>query len=311
VVDLADARRKETDMASSETAAGTDVEVVRANGIEITYETFGDPSGRPLVLVMGAGVQMLGWHEDLCQAFVDRGFFVVRFDNRDVGLSTHLHHVVPDVSGAAAGDLSSAAYTLEDMADDVAGLLDALGLDSAHVVGLSLGGFVAQTLAARHPARVRSLTSMMTAPVLPVDWQLVARGPATSREEYVQQALQMSRLMASPEYPADETWVTDIAGRAYDRAYDPAGRVRQLLALVASGDRTEVLRAIRVPTLVVHGEADPIVPVAGAGATAEAVADAELLVLPGMGHSLPRPLWPTIVDAIVRTADRAADATVR
>ncbi|MGY1700254.1 alpha/beta fold hydrolase [Geodermatophilus sp. SYSU D00766] len=299
-------------MATSETAAGTDVQIAQANGIEIAYETFGEPSARPLLLVMGANMQMIAWHEDLCQALVDRGFFVVRFDNRDAGLSTHLHDAVPDVRAAAAGDLSSAAYTLEDMADDVAGLLDALGLDSAHVAGASLGGMVAQTFAARHPDRVRSLTSIMSAPVLPVDWQAVeARRPANSREEYVEQVLQMFRLLGSPGYRGDEAWLADVAGRSYDRAHDPAGGLRQLLAVMASGDRTEQLRAIRVPTLVVHGEADPVVPVAGGRATAEAVADAELLVLEGMGHSLPRELWPTIVDAVVRTADRATDVTAR
>jgi len=286
-----------------------DAKVAQANGIDIAYETFGDPSARPLLLIMGAGLQMLAWPEDLCHAFVNRGFFVVRFDNRDAGLSTHLHDSVPDVRAAAAGDLTSAAYTLDDMADDVAGLLDALSLDSAHIGGVSLGGMVAQTLAARHPARVRSLTSLMSAPAQPVNWEAVeARLPATSREEYVEQALQMFRLIGSPGYRGDEAWLADVAGRSYDRAHDPAGGVRQLLAIAASGDRTEQLRAIRVPTLVVHGEADPVFPVASGRATAEAIADAELLVLPGMGHSLPRELWPTIVDAVVRTADRAADA---
>ncbi|MGR7026189.1 alpha/beta fold hydrolase [Geodermatophilus sp. URMC 62] len=288
------------------TEARPRVRTARANGIEIAYETFGDPSARPLLLVMGAGQQMLLWHEDLCQAFVDRGFFVVRFDNRDAGLSTHLHDAVPDVRAAAAGDLSSAAYTLEEMADDVAGLLDALRLPSAHVVGASLGGMVAQTLAVRHPGRVRSLTSIMAAPVVSVDWASVqSAGVATSRDEYVAQALQAARLFRSPGYPLDEQWLADVAGHSYDRAYDPAGRLRQLMAVVASGDRTEQLRSIRVPTLVVHGEDDPVVPVGGGRATAAAVPAAELLVLLGMGHGLPRELWPTIVDAVVRTADRA------
>jgi len=153
---------------------------------------------------------------------------------------------------------------------------------------------------------VRSLTSIMSAPAVSLDWQAVeARPRVASREEYVEQVLEMFRLIGSPGYPPDEAWLADVAGRSYDRAHDPAGGVRQLLAIAASGDRTEQLRSIRVPTLVVHGEADPVVPVAGGRATAEAVADAELLVLPGMGHSLPRELWPTIVDAVVRIADRA------
>ena len=296
-------------MATSRTAAGMDVKVAQANSIAIAYETFGDPSARPLLLIMGASLQMLAWPEDLCQAFVNRGFFVIRFDNRDAGLSTHLHDSVPDVRAAAAGDLTSAAYTLDDMADDAAGLLDALRLDSAHIVGISLGGMVAQTLAARHPSRVRSLTSMMSAPAQPVNWEAVeARQPATSREDYVEQALQMFRLIGSPGYRGDEAWLAEVAGQSYDRAYDPAGFVRQMLAVAASGDRTKLLREITVPTLVVHGEVDPVIPVTGGRATAEAIAGAELLVLAGMGHSLPRELWPTIVDAVVRTADRASDA---
>jgi pimeloyl-ACP methyl ester carboxylesterase len=285
------------------------VQTTPANGIHLAFETFGDPSGRPLVLIMGLGMQMLAWSEEACGALVDRGFFVVRFDNRDAGLSTHLHDAPPpDLRAALAGDVTSAAYTLEDMADDVAGLLDALGVDAAHVVGASLGGMIAQTLAVRHPDRVRSLVSIMSAPSLDLgeaDVAMMTVEPARTREEAVERTVQLFRVVGSPGYPLDEARIADIAGRSYDRAYDPAGGVRQRLAVHASGDRTEGLRGLRVPTLVVHGEADPLIPVAGGKATAEAIPDAELLVFPGMGHHLPPELWPDIADAIARTADRA------
>src|SRR3954451_12878505 len=288
------------------------VQTTPANGIELAYETFGQPSARPLLLIMGLGAQLIAWPEEVCTALVERGFFVVRFDNRDAGLSTHLHDApAPDLRAALSGDTSSAAYTLEDMADDVAGLLDALGLARAHLVGVSLGGMIAQTVAIRHPDRVSSLTSIIAAPSLPLDEAGVAMmsvEPARSREEAVERTVQLFRLVGSPGYPLDEDKIADVAGHSYDRAYDPAGGVRQRLAVHASGDRTAALRNVRVPTLVVHGEADLLVPVAGGKATAEAIPDAELLVLPGMGHDLPVELWPTIIDAIVRTADRAGSS---
>ena len=287
------------------------VQTTPANGIEIAYETFGGRGGRPLLLVMGLATQMLAWHEDLCALLVDRGFFVVRFDNRDVGLSTHLHDgPAPDILAALGGDVSSAAYRLEDCADDTVGLLDALGLDSAHVVGASMGGMIAQTVAVRHPARVRSLTSIMSTPSPRIGaptqeaMAVLLAAPATSRAEAVERALVSYRVIGSPGYPLDEEWLSGVAGEAYERAYDPVGVARQLLAIHASGDRTEGLRSLDVPTLVVHGEDDPLVQVEGGRATAAAVPGAELLVIPGMGHNLPRELWPQIVDAVVRVADR-------
>jgi pimeloyl-ACP methyl ester carboxylesterase len=288
------------------------VRTAQANGVELAYETIGDPAGRPLLLVMGLGTQMVSWHDDLCGLLAARGFHVVRFDNRDVGLSTHLHDAPPpDVLAALRGDLASASYRLEDMADDAAGLLDALDLPAAHVVGASMGGMIAQTLAFRHPDRVRSLTSIMSTPgprIGPPRQGAMAAllaAPATSRQEAVEQAVAAYRVIGSPGYPLDEAWLREVAGTAYDRGYDPKGVGRQLVAIQASGDRTEALRALRVPTLVVHGEDDPLVQVEGGRATAEAVPDAELLTFPGMGHNLPRELWGPIVDAITRTADRA------
>jgi pimeloyl-ACP methyl ester carboxylesterase len=291
------------------------VETTSANGITIAYETFGEPSQRPLLLVMGLGAQMLLWHEEFCAALADRGFFVIRYDNRDSGESTHFHDApAPDVFAAMGGDMSSASYTLEDMADDGVGLLDALGIDAAHVVGASMGGMIAQTIAIRHPERVLSLTSIMSTPSPqvgpPTDAAAAAllSPPASSREEAIERSVEISAVIGSPGYPADEEWGREVAGRSYDRGYDPVGVARQLVAIQASGDRTAALRGVRVPTLVVHGAADPLVQVAGGEATAAAVPDAELIVFDGMGHNLPRELWPAIVDAITRTADRADDA---
>ena len=281
--------------------------------VEIAYETFGGEGARPLLLVMGLATQMLAWHEDLCRELVSRGFFVVRFDNRDIGLSTHLHDAPPpDVMAALGGDTSSASYTLEDCADDTVGLLDGLGLTRpVHVVGASMGGMIAQTMAIRYPDRVASLTSIMSTPSpaigAPTQAAVAAlfAPPATNREEAVQRALATYRVIGSPGYPLDETWLSGVAGEAYDRAYDPLGVARQLLAIQASGDRTPALRELDLPTLVVHGEDDPLIQVDGGRATAAAVPGAELLVVPGMGHNLPRELWPQLVQAITAVADRA------
>lgn len=288
------------------------VQTVPANGIEIGYETFGSASGRPLLLVMGLGTQMLAWHDDLCADLVGRGFFVVRYDNRDIGLSTHLTDAPPpDVLAAFSGDFSSASYRLEDMADDAVGLLDALGIGTAHVVGVSMGGMIAQTLAIRHRQRLRSLTSIMSTPAPSIGaatgeaLAVLLAAPATSRQEAIERAIQTYAVIGSPGYPMDEPWLRQIAGQAYDRGYDPLGVGRQLVAIHASGDRSEALRRVRIPTLVVHGENDVLVQVAGGQATAAAIPDAELMVLPGMGHNLPRELWPTILGAIQALADRA------
>jgi len=290
-------------------SAGT----VPTGRVEIAYETFGEPTDRPLLLVMGLASQMLLWHEDLCRQLVARGFFVVRFDNRDIGLSTHLHDARPaNVLAAVMGDPSSASYTLEDLADDTVGLLDGLGLtDPVHVVGASMGGMIAQTIALRHRDRVASLTSIMSttgpgtgAPTAEATAVLLAP-PARSRDEAVERSVAAYRVIGSPGYPLDEQWQRQVAGEAYDRAYDPAGVARQLVAIYASGDRTAGLRRLDVPTLVVHGEDDPLVQVEGGRATAAAVPGAELLVVPGMGHNLPRALWPRLVDAIEALTDRA------
>ncbi len=275
-------------------------------GIEIAYETFGNPADPPVILVMGLATQMLGWPEGFCEALVDRGHFVVRFDNRDIGLSTHLHDAPPpDVMGAFAGDRSSASYLLSDMAGDTVGLLDALGLESAHLVGASMGGMIAQTVAIEHPERVRTLTSIMSttgdravgAATQEATGALLAP-PATTREEAIERAVSTYRVIGSPGFELDEAELRERAGRSFDRAHDPAGVGRQLVAILASGDRTPRLGDIRVPTLVIHGADDPLVGVSGGRATAAAIPDAELVVIDGMGHNLPAELWPRIADAI-------------
>jgi pimeloyl-ACP methyl ester carboxylesterase len=288
------------------------VRTTPANGITIAYETFGSPDGEPLLLVMGLATQMLGWDEGLCEQLVARGFFVVRFDNRDIGLSTHLDHAgAPDLAALLGGDVSSAAYRLEDMADDTAALIDALGLDSAHIAGASMGGMIAQSVAARHPSKVRSLTSIMSTPAHsiggPTEAAMAAllRPAATTREEAIERAVDTYRVIGSPGYPIDEHRIRAVAAESYDRAFDPAGTARQLAAIWASGDRRAAVSGIRCPTLVIHGEDDPLVQIDGGRVTAEVIEDAELVTFSGMGHDLPRALWPQLVDLIGELAERA------
>lgn len=284
---------------------------VAANGIEIAYETFGSPGERPLLLVMGLGTQMLAWHPELCSALTDAGFFVVRFDNRDVGLSTHLTGApVPNLMAGLMGDTSSAAYTLDDMADDGFGLLDAIGITGAHVVGASLGGMIAQTMAIRRPSRVLSLTSIMSTfdpmisnPRAEAQAALMSPPPA-SREQAVRRAIDVARLIGSPGYPPDAGWLTEAAGLMWDRGIDPRGVLRQTMAIYASGSREAALRSLAVPTVVIHGDSDPLINVSAGRATAAVIPEAELVVLPGMGHDLPRALWPAMVDAITKVAMR-------
>ncbi len=293
------------------------VRTVTANRISVAYETFGSPADEPLLLVMGLATQMLGWDEELCARLVENGYFVVRFDNRDVGLSTHLHAAgSPDLGAVLAGDTSAAPYTLEDMADDTAALITALGLGSAHVVGASMGGKIAQTLAARHPATVRSLTSIMSTPSPAIGAAteqaaaVLLRPAARGRDQAVDAAVETYQVIGSPGFPMDEQRLRAVAARSYDRGYDPAGTVRQFAAIWASGDRRSALTGVRVPTLVIHGEDDPLVQLDGGRATAEVIAGARLVTFPGMGHDLPRALWPQIVDLVAGLAD-AADRTRR
>jgi pimeloyl-ACP methyl ester carboxylesterase len=294
----------------------TGVQTTRVGEIELAHESFGSPEDTPLLLVMGLATQMIGWPDDFCRMLAERGLYVVRFDNRDIGLSTHLDSAgAPDVLAVMGGDHSRVAYRLADMAEDTAGLLDALGLDSAHVVGASMGGMIAQTLAIRHPERVRSLTSIMSttgdpavgAPAEAALGALLAP-PATDRQSAVQRAVDTYRVIGSPGFEFDEAGLRERAGLSFDRAYDPAGVARQLAAILASPDRTADLARVAVPTLVVHGEQDALVDVSGGRATAAAIPGAELLVVDGMGHDLPRAVWPQLVDRITALVDRVERA---
>lgn len=283
-------------------------------GIEVAYEQIGDPAAPPVLLIQGIAVQMLGWHEGFCTALAERGFHVIRFDNRDIGRSTHFDDAPePDLPAVLAGDLSSASYTLSDMAADAVGLLDALGIDSAHVVGASMGGYIAQTMAIEHPQRVRSLTSMSSTTgdrsvgqATPQTLKALFSGPpAVTRQEVMDRMVPAITIVGSPGYPSDAAEVAERAGRAYDRGYDPVGIARQAVASVASGDRTERLRRLDVSTLVVHGRDDVMCPLSGGLATAAAIPGAGLLVIDGMGHNLPRALWPELTARIAQFAERA------
>ncbi|MDQ6648786.1 MAG: alpha/beta fold hydrolase [Actinomycetota bacterium] len=288
--------------------------VAKVNGISICYETFGPADGVPLLLVMGLGVQMIAWEDDFCRGLADRGYFAIRFDNRDVGESTHLHDAPPpDVLAALhRKDMSSASYTLEDMADDSVGLLDELGIERAHLVGVSMGGMIAQTLAIRHPGRVASLTSVMSTPapaIGPPTREAMAalmQPPAESREQAIENSLRTADVIASPGFPRDDASIRDRAGRSYDRGFDPMGVGRQLLAIHASGDRSSALTGVTVPTVVVHGLDDPLVGVDGGRATAAAVPGSELVLIEGMAHDLPPGVWPRLYDAIDSAVRRAS-----
>jgi pimeloyl-ACP methyl ester carboxylesterase len=294
------------------TTTDNGIQRAQVGNIELAYETFGDRDDPPVLLIMGLATQMIGWPDEFCSGLVERGLFVVRFDNRDIGLSTHLDdRGAPDILSLLGGT-GSAPYPLADLADDSVGLLDALHLDSAHVVGASMGGMIAQLVAIRHPERVRSLTSIMSttgdpavgAPAEAAMGVLLAP-PAPDREAAIQRAVDTYRVIGSPGFEFDEQALRDRAALSYDRRYNPAGVARQLAAILTAPDRTADLGALDVPTLVVHGAADALVNVSGGRATAAAVPGAELLVLEGMGHDLPRALWPEITDRITALVERA------
>ena len=281
--------------------------------VEIVYETIGDPSDPALLLVMGLGTQLIHWDLELCQRFAERGFRVIRFDNRDAGLSTKVDAPVPNVMRAMAGFPIRAPYLLEDMANDSFGLLDHLELERAHVAGVSMGGMIAQTMAISRPERVLSLGSMMSTtgdrrvgtPKLRV-WSVLMRRAPDQRDAYIDHFVRVFRMIGSPGYPADEARTRELAGATFDRCHCPAGTARQLGAILASGSRTAALRRLELPTVVIHGKDDPLVPFRAGVATAKAIPGAELVAFPGMGHDLPRELWPQLTDALAKNAERAA-----
>ena len=282
----------------------------QANGIEIEYELIGPPEAEPLLLISGHGAQLVGYDDDFCEQLADRGFLVIRFDNRDVGLSTKMEGAPePDLFGAIAGDYSSAAYTLPDMADDAAGLLDFLEIPKAHIVGMSMGGMVAQWVAIRHPEKTLSLVAVMTMSgsrsagvPKPEAMEAIAGPAAETVDESVDQAVANYMRFHSPGYPPEEDRIRIREEKAHKRCWHPVGATRQLLAILASGDWTEQLSGITAPTFVIHGDADPIVQPDGGEAIAKAIPGAELMIIPGMAHDVPKPLWPTVFDAISRNA---------
>jgi pimeloyl-ACP methyl ester carboxylesterase len=282
-------------------------------GITLCYDEIGDAGGRPLLLVTGLGQQLHSWPLGFSRALAERGFRVVRFDNRDVGRSTHLDYRPPSVLAMLAGRIPARQYHLGDLARDTAGLLAALELPAAHVVGASMGGMIAQTLAAHYPDRVLTLTSIMsttgarrTGRPAASTWRLMLGRPPTTRQAAVDAAVAMFRHIGSHGFPFDEEAVRAIAGEAWDRDPTTAGVGRQLAGIIASGDRTEELRAITAPTLVVHGDRDRMVHPSGATATARAIPGARLVTIPGMGHDLPTGVWPRLVDLITDHATTPA-----
>lgn len=283
-----------------------------ANGIEIEYQTFGDVAGPPVLLVMGLGAQMISWNDEFCELLAGRGFRVVRYDNRDCGLSTWMDQAGPaDIAGALSGE-AVPAYTLDDMAADAVGLLDALGIGAAHVVGASMGGFIAQMIAINHPDRVLSLTSIMSGPAHPESVSPTPEAtailfvpPAATRDERVTQEMWIRKVLMGPADPFDEAVERARAERAIDRAYHPAGTARQFAAVLSSQPRLERLRGVAVPTLVIHGLADNLIPAENGRAVAAAVPGSRLVEIEGMGHDLPKRVWPQLLDEIEALSERA------
>lgn len=288
--------------------------------VTICAQRFGDPADPPVLLIMGLGMQMVRWHERFLEQLTSRGLSVVRFDNRDSGRSTAFPQIRPPrIAQLASRRFDPRQYRLSDMAQDTAGLLDALGLDSVHVVGASMGGMIAQTLAAEHPRRVRSLVSIMSntgsrlngQPALKTYPVILRRAPR-DLEGYLAQQVQVHAAIGSPGVPPDDPLFLEIARRSFERNPDPSGTGRQLAAILASGDRTRQLHRISAPTLVIHGDRDRMVAVSGGRATARAIPGAELHVVPGMGHDLPEGNWPEVIGSIVHhVRDAEAARAVR
>ncbi len=288
-----------------------------ANGIEIEYDEHGNPGDPVILLIMGLSAQMIAWDDDFVAELVSRGFRAVRFDNRDVGLSTWFDEAgTPDLAEArSTGQIPAPEYSLADMAADAAGLLDALRVERAHIVGASMGGMIAQTFAIAYPERTLSLTSIMSTTGRPdvgqphpeVIGSLFLAPEGRDREAIIDADIAGSRLIASPGFPFDEARARHRAGRAYDRAWHPAGVARQALAVVTQPDRTDELAKLEVSTLVIHGDSDPLVDPSGGRATAEAVPGAELWIISGMAHDLPPSLFGELADRIAANCRREGE----
>ncbi len=287
---------------------------VRVGGIEIVYDTFGESTAPPMLLVIGLGEQMIAWDEKFCSDLAAQGYWVIRYDNRDAGLSTKLDEAgIPNipalVQAQMQGEMIETPYLLGDMADDAVGLLDALGVESAHVVGISMGGMIVQEIAIHRPERIRTMTSIMSStgnpalpPAKPEAMALLTETAPTGRADFIEDSVRVARILNGTGFPIDEDRLRKKAGDIFDRGSSPAGMTRQLAAIIASGSRKEALKSVTVPTLVIHGDADPLVSVEAGIDTANAIPEAELLIIRGMGHGLPPSLWPQVVAAIVRHA---------
>jgi pimeloyl-ACP methyl ester carboxylesterase len=288
--------------------------MARVARLSLCYETFGATDAAPLLLVMGLGSQMILWDDDFCEQLAARGFWAIRFDNRDVGRSTVLHDErVPKRWQLVTRDPRGAAYSLDQMAGDSFGLLDHLEIGAAHVVGVSMGGMIAQLMAIGHPERVRSLVSIMSTTgnrrvgrPHPRMVLRMLRKVRRDREGYIEDHIETYREIGSPGFDFEEQHKRERASRCFDRGIYFAGSARQMAAVVSAPDRTRLLESVRVPTTVIHGDIDPLVDVSGGRATARAIPGAKLVILQGMGHDLPRELWPRIIDEIVENAARAA-----
>ncbi|MGI9021562.1 MAG: alpha/beta fold hydrolase [Solirubrobacterales bacterium] len=286
----------------------------RVGELELCYEDLGDPAGEPLVLVMGLGAQLIHWNPEFVNLLVDRGFRVIRFDNRDAGHSTKLGGRPPGTVSMLLGLPRGRAYHLDEMADDVPGLMDSLGIDVAHVVGVSMGGMISQAVAYRHPDRVRSLTMLMSGsgkrvtslPRMRALGTLLTK-PARDKRSFVSSTRRMFEVIGSPAYPMDaerEAQFVRVLELTWERAHHPAGVARQLHAITSSGDRTKRLAGVRAPTLVIHGDSDPLVRPAAGRALARAIPGAEFRLVPGMGHDMPAELLGELADAVAATARR-------
>jgi pimeloyl-ACP methyl ester carboxylesterase len=296
----------------SDTTSGAAIGRAANDGVELHYETFGLPGNPALLLVSGLGSQCLTFADDLCEKFVGAGFFTIRFDNRDVGLSTKFAEVRPDYGGVVAalrdGRDPSVPYLLSDMAADAVAVLDALGIEAAHVLGMSMGGMIAQTMAIEHPQRLLSLTSLMSTTgdrtvgrPSPEANELLFTPAGPTRQDAIDRAVVAARTYGSPAH-VDPDRLAALHGAAYDRCFHPEGTARQLMAITASGDRTEALRSVRTPTLVLHGDQDRLVDVSGGVATADAIPGASLAILEGMGHDLVPAYWDRIVELVTQHA---------
>jgi pimeloyl-ACP methyl ester carboxylesterase len=287
----------------------------RNKDVSLAYEVFGPDTGTPLLLIMGVGMQMLLWHEDFCRELVARGFQVARMDNRDVGLSTHLAQLgEPSLFNMIVRPQAAAVYSLRDMAQDAIAVIDDLGWPSANVVGGSMGGMIAQTMAIEHPGRLRSLTSIASSPSarigrapirLSIKVARLLQQSLHSAQDAGRQLVDLYKIIGTPaeNYPLDVNWLSEVGATSFQRAYDPGGKLRQQAAMLAAPNRTQALSKLRLPTLIMHGTLDPLIRAAGGHATAEAIPGARLTMLHGVGHgAFPRQVWPTMIDNISAVA---------